>query len=471
MLTYAPDIIPVRDFDPIIECVENCESIYDSYADALAVNNQFMLFMADNIIHGRDVELPPKKLFVRFTRKQLVDKWTSHDEVEHSTIDGTFAHLIMVCAPEGDWNKTILPASYKKSVKSSSALTSLLKQKTEVYRSLDVKTTVVFTLADVEKTSVGAAVMLPELCPWIASKPAPDSPLMKTLVALKDNKPIVYKMAVGEIVKGFMEWYTPQKFEREIAGLIEESSKRLLTVYKQKMDDGYQQVRHFESEIEMYMRIIYDNSTLYEALKAGAGDNEGVNALKDMFTRYKSLRYIGISNTTIKYSVYAPIVAYNVAAFDIRYDNPRSTMHDTDLPLADFLKGVIREGAFDIYAESRFYLDVCGGCGVLNDVGDEVIYRENKNAMPHPHLVHHHCLGGNSREIDNYMAAGNYAAAVEQTISAASGVNIEESATFDDVYIRKLIRDWDKVKYVSRDGVTFYTPHEAYDIMKKEGII
>ena len=56
--------------------------------------------------------------------------------------------------------------------------------------------------------------------------------------------------------------------------------------------------------------------------------------------------------------------------------------------------------------------------------------------MPHPHLYHHACLGGNETYINNYLKQGNWDMAIEQTIAAVKNINFGDATV-----IREFVED------------------------------
>ena len=462
-------------FDELINYLKFGWQVFNGYEPRTQIIGNTILYHAiDKLVKGETVDFPTEKPFVKFTTKSLPEKVDDWDG-EHSTTDGTFGHVVLVCAKEENWNQGILPETYKKNAKSTSALTRLLGAKTEVCVDKELQTSFIFSLAPLEQCASAVACLLSEIAPWLAPKPEAGSDAMALLTAIKLNKSGDYKSLMENQFQKFNDWYTPQKMALEFDELGERVKTELVDKYKRQMDDGLARIRDWTNHIIAEQSNIYETSRIYEALKSGTGKDDNISELRKAFSRYKCLKYRKSEGNTIYFSIYEPLTAYNVAEFEVRYRNSNSSLYLHGKEVAEFLYGVVVKQRFDIWCECDMLINLTAGINADSNTHgstgiDKVLHR-NPNALPHPHIVRHNCLGsGNVGEMEEFILHGDYVSAVEQAISAASGVNVVESSTFEP-FVDLLSRVWKTQKCVSADGVTFYTPSEAYKIMKEEGII
>lgn len=474
-LQYADGMIDSSRFDELISYLNLGWQVFNGYEPRTQIIGNTVLYHAiDKLVKGETVDFPTEKPFVKFTTKSLpakVDDWDG----EHSTTDGAFGHVVLVCTKEQNWNQGILPETYKKNAKSTSALTRLLGAKTEVYIDKALQTSFIFSLAPLEQCASAVACLLSEIAPWLAPKPEAGSDAMALLTAIKLNKSGEYKSLMAKQFTKFNDWYTPQKMKLEFDQLSERINTELVDKYRRQMDDGLARIRDWTRRIAAEQSNIYETSRIYEALKSGSGEDDNVARLRDAFGTYKSLKYRKTEGNTIYFSIYEPLTAWNVTEFETRYRNTSSTVYAHGADLAKFLYGVISKQRFDIWCECDMLIDLTGSIdadkSTYSSAGNDKILRRNPNAFPHPHIVYYNCLGsGNVGDMEEFMRKGDYVSAVEQAIAAAAGVNVHESATFEP-FMSLLKKVWSTQKCVSADGVTFYTPSEAYEIMKEEGIV
>lgn len=426
--------------------------------------------IAANEMNNAPVDLPKGKLLLQHTTNALPEKIALYDG-ERPTVDGTFAHFIVAAIPKEKWDTSFFPPTLKKSVKSTSALTALTGKESAVYVDKTTKTGVAFTLAPLTEATKAATCLMPELCPWLASKPAAGSEGIKLLQAVKANKNADIKRIVNAQLQRFEDWIKPRQMEKDFADIGERAATELVDKYRNQLDSSQGRIRDWRKAIADEIAKMNEVSRIYEALSSGDGASENISELKDFFKACRYLKYGKANGNMIFFTIRQPLVAYNTLEFETRYKNKASNVYKRGDKIANFLYGVIMKQRFDIWCEADMILNVSGSLECDCSCYDETVLQRTETALPHPHMVHHHCIGsGNANDIEDFMEQGKYVAAVEQAISAASGVNIHESATWEP-FIDLLHRQWSKTCCVSADGETFYTPEQAYKIMVEEGVI
>ena len=463
--------VPVDRLSAVVAALDCDWQVFGAFSAAESqVIKDVAIYNAINKTMAEKPALPAGKTLVRATTKPLKKEVELYDG-KHDVTDGSFGHIIVVSVAQAQWDTSFFPASLKKSVESTSALTALTGKPSAAWIDKTKQTAICFTEADKETACTGIACLLPEIAPWLVDKPAPDSDEMALLTAIRKNKIADFKKLMLAKLDEFDEWLAPRKMEKEFTALAESAKTTLVDKYKRTLETAYAKIRELRESINRELGAINETSQIYEALRTGDGGSLNIIELKDAFKNYKSLKYDHADGTNIYFTIRQPLVAWNVAEFERRYKNTSSTVYLKGKNLADLLYGCIVKQRFDIWAEADMIINVAGGLSPNYDTTDPVVLKRTATAIPHPHMVHHHCIGsGNGEDIDEFMRQGRYVSAIEQAISAASGVNIHEGATFEPfIYLMSDI--WDTQKCMSADGENFYTPAEAYDIMKEEGVI
>lgn len=447
------------------QMVDHYQPDISEYWNLVALYN-----IAEKEMNEAGVDLPKGKLLLQHTTNALPAAVTLFDG-ERPTVDGSFAHFIVAAVPKAKWDTAFFPPTLKKSVKSTSALTALTGKESAVYVDKTNKTGVAFTLAPLEEVAKAVTCLMPELCPWLASKPAANSEGMKLLQAVKAGKNSEIKRIVGSQLSRFDDWIKPRRMEKDFAEIGERAATELVSKYRGQLDDSQARIRDWRKSIADEIAKMNEVNRIYEALSSGDGANENIKELKEFFRTCKYLKYNRADGNLIFFTIRQPLVAYNTLEFETRYKNRSSNVYSKGAKIADFLYGVIMKQRFDIWCEADMILDISGSLLCDHNCGEQTVLSRTDASLPHPHMVRHHCIGsGNANDIEDFMAQGKYVAAVEQAISAESGVNIHESVTWEP-FIDLLHRQWAKSYCISNDGETFYTPEEAYNIMVKEGVI
>lgn len=157
------------------------------------------------------------------------------------------------------------------------------------------------------------------------------------------------------------------------------------------------------------------------------------NSVYQFFATHKQLHVIskkhGGSASTIKFSILDTIEFYDYDVFSAVYNNPSSPLGKAPKDIRDIFwglfginKGVMRvEALFNLNNLSSLVPVCCDVSGECNDTH-----------LPHPHLYHHGCLGGNKNYILKYMEDGDWDLAIEQAIAAVKNINFGDAVVLNE---------------------------------------
>ena len=188
----------------------------------------------------------------------------------------------------------------------------------------------------------------------------------------------------------------------------------------------------------------------------------------DFFNTHKQLHVNRIDRNGgsdyLYFSIMETLEYYDDDVFEQFMKNKHSFLYTDATPLARKVAEALfmhKRGVFRV--ESGFYMID------LRQLSAKSGYRSglyNDIALPHPHLYHHACLGGNGNYINTYMNRGDWDLAIEQAIAATKNIAFTDSVVF-----KELLYDIDYYKNVKciilTDG-TETTPMAFYDLLLKE---
>ncbi len=194
-------------------------------------------------------------------------------------------------------------------------------------------------------------------------------------------------------------------------------------------------------------------------------------ALFDFFNNHQQLAIYKVANSLtggkdLWYSISDTIEWYSKDEFIRVYENPSSYFYAERLP--DGVRKII----YEIFANERgVFKTHC--VFILHNLASITVARGCRpdecwhKYLPHPHLVHHGCLGGNENYINTYMQEGSWDLAIEQTIAAAKNINFG-----DPIVVKRFMRDvaeyMDTCKCIIADNGTEMTPREFLAYIEKE---
>lgn len=187
------------------------------------------------------------------------------------------------------------------------------------------------------------------------------------------------------------------------------------------------------------------------------------NSVYQFFATHKQLHVIskrhGGNTSTIMFSILDTIEFYDYDVFSAVYNNPSSPLGKAPKDIRDVFwglfginKGVVRvEALFDLNNLSSLIPAYRGISGECNDTH-----------LPHPHLYHHACLGGNKNYILKYMKDGDWDLAIEQAIASVKNINFGDAVVLKE-FIGDVQNRMTDCKFIIADNGDEMTPVEFLD--------
>lgn len=215
----------------------------------------------------------------------------------------------------------------------------------------------------------------------------------------------------------------------------------------------------------LYMELDALLFNLNAMLNQPADTNE---ALFNFFKTHKQLGVYKVQNSsngkTLYYTITETIEYYDEDAFVRVRDNPNSYFNTSTCGAE------VREVFNAVFAlnKGKFRVEAMFTLNNLSSINAQSGMRSggyDETHLPHPHIYHHACLGGNRDAIARYMNDGDWDLAIEQTIAAAKNVNFGDSTV-----VSKMLRDvagrFESCRCIVADNGTEMTPREFLNYIR-----
>lgn len=195
--------------------------------------------------------------------------------------------------------------------------------------------------------------------------------------------------------------------------------------------------------------------------------NDDDDSLYRFFNTHKQLRVYQTSSLSnggkaLYYSVCETIEYFDEDAFKRVYDNPGSSMsRNATSEVKEIFYAIFAQNKGKFRVESMFRLD---NLSSLRAVRGQRTGVYGATHLPHPHLYHHACLGGNGNEINRYIADGDWDLAIEQTISATKNINFGDATVIGE--FTSDVRNNMDCKCIIADNGTEMTPREFLNYIR-----
>ena len=190
--------------------------------------------------------------------------------------------------------------------------------------------------------------------------------------------------------------------------------------------------------------------------------------LFNFFKTHKQLGVYRVQNSsngkTLFYTVTDTIEYYDEDEFVRVRDNPNSYFNTSPCGAE------VREVFNAIFAlnKGKFRAEAIFTLNNLSSLSAQRLQRSggyDATHLPHPHLYHHACLGGNEGAINRYMRDGDWDLAIEQSIAATKNV-----AFGDSTVVSKMLRDvascFESCRCIIADNGTEMTPREFLNYIR-----
>lgn len=191
-------------------------------------------------------------------------------------------------------------------------------------------------------------------------------------------------------------------------------------------------------------------------------------ALYEFFKAHKQLNIVSKTNCSdgclqLRFSISDTLDFYDQEVFKTVFDNPNSPIGRASQEVKDVLWGVFMLNKGTIKVEAGFELSNLSSLRPVK-IDTPGMYI---TALPHPHLYHYSCLGGNAGYILKYMKEGDWDLGIEQAIAAVKNINFGDSVVLR-AFLIDLFTYSECCKCIIADNGVEMTPDEFLDYISDE---
>lgn len=290
---------------------------------------------------------------------------------------------------------------------------------TRVYANTELKRTVIFVKNPTERWIDMLCSSMFRVLPWyFTEEMSDDETALFRAISKKDAD------AFNSIVNALCANYDFQaaRFKKVLIGWNDGYRKKQILTLKNACEDYHRNIAQYQEEIARLFNKLEQSSVNLTALEA-QGDSTDDSVYK-FFMSHKQITIVTTQQNSdgnvMEYCVTDTIEYFDADAFVRLYNNPHSSIGGAPKDVKDIL--------YAVFAENKGMFRVEGMFRLVNLAS--IIARRGSTSgqfsethLPHPHLYHHACLGGNETYINNYLNEGNWDMAIEQTIAAVKNIN------------------------------------------------
>ena len=303
---------------------------------------------------------------------------------------------------------------------------------TRVYANTELKSTVIFVRQPTERWIDMLCSSMFRVLPWyFAEEMSDDETALFRAISKKDAS------AFNNIINTLCANYDFQaaRFKKILIGWNDGYRKKQILTLKSACEDYHRNIAQYQEEIARLLNKLEQSSVNLTALEA-QGDSTDDSVYK-FFMMHKQISIINTQQNSdgnvMDYCVTETIEYFDADEFMRLYKNSSSSIGRAPKDIKDIFHAVFADGKGVFRVEGVFRL--------VNLAS--IIARRGSTSgqfsgthMPHPHLYHHACLGGNETYINNYLKQGNWDMAIEQTIAAVKNINFGDATV-----IREFVED------------------------------
>lgn len=216
------------------------------------------------------------------------------------------------------------------------------------------------------------------------------------------------------------------RFKKVLIGWNDGYRKKQIAYLKSQCDECHNAIERCQKDIADYFNALNQNSVNLEALIA-----QGDSVDDSVYKFFMSHKQISICRTeqnsngnVMQYCVAETIEYFDSDAFIRLYNNPNSSIGGASKDVKDIFHAVFADNKGVFKVEGMFQLTNLAN---IRAISHSTSGQFGDTRLPHPHLYHHACLGGNETYINNYLRQGNWDMAIEQTIAAVKNINFGDS--------------------------------------------
>lgn len=343
------------------------------------------------------------------------------------------------------------------------ALLTAKSSETHIYINTTLKKAVIFVRTVTPKWCELLAACLIRVLPW---RFAGDNDDLELTRAISKDDAVKYTTIVDKCVAGFD--FKSASARRCLLGWANGYKADRIRYYNNKMSETMAAVRTEESRIANLLNTYSEYNT---ALTALVSQPEDANEFYNFFNEHKQLSIYKVETRsggsgggkTLYYNVVDTIEYYDEDEFDRQFKNCNSPIGGTDANTKAILKGLFKDRKGVVRVQAVFALT---NLSSLQASSGLKAYDKGTTCLPHPHLVHYGCLGGNGTYINSFMAKGDWDLAIEQSIAAVKNLNMSD-VTVVNAFISDLKSYSDSKCILIEDGRAL-TPNEFLAYLKQD---
>ena len=294
---------------------------------------------------------------------------------------------------------------------------------TRVYSNSELKTTIVFVRQATEKWIDLFCSSMFRILPWYFTDGlSDDETALFKAISKKDAD------TFNNIINGLCERYDfhAARFKKILLGWDDGYRKQQIATLRSQCEEYHSMIARYQQEIATAFNRLEQSNVNLVALEA-----QGDSTDDSVYKFFMSHKQITIFNTQkrrdgneMDYCITDTIEYFDVDAFVRLYNNPNSAIGGAPKDIKDIFYSIFVDGKGVFRVEGVFHLT---NLASLRACSGTTSGQFSGTHLPHPHLYHHACLGGNENYINNYLAQGNWDMAIEQSIAAVKNINFGDS--------------------------------------------
>lgn len=299
---------------------------------------------------------------------------------------------------------------------------------TRIYVNVELKRTVIFVRQPTERWIDMLCSSMFRVLPWYFTEDmSDDETALFRAISKKDAD------TFNSIINALCATYDFQaaRFRKVLIGWNDGYRKKQIATLKSQCEDCHANIAHYQEEIaRMFNRLEQSNVNL-AALEA-QGDSTDDTVYK-FFMSHKQITIVTTQQNSdgnvMDYCVTETIEYFDADAFVRLYNNAHSSIGGAPKDVKDIFHAVFAENKGMFRVEGMFRLV---NLASITARRGSTSGQFAETHLPHPHLYHHACLGGNETYINNYLQQGNWDMAIEQTIAAVKNINFGDGVVIGE---------------------------------------
>ena len=356
---------------------------------------------------------------IKIATDQFYDRNNGNSHAQTAKAHGI--ELYILSAPRGAQLPTINEDGWVSMDTPPYPVTAFLSpiSETRIYSNDEIKSTVIFVRNPTERWVDALCSTMFRILPWHFKGDISDD---ETALFKAINKRDVETF--NNIINALCAKYDFQaaRFKKVLIGWNDGYRKKQIAYLKSQCDECHNTIERLQKDIANYLNALNQNSVNLEALIA-QGDSVDDSVYKFFMTH----KQISICRTeqnsdgnVMQYCVAETIEYFDTDAFMRVYKNSNSSIGSAPKDVKDIFHAVFADNKGVFKVEGMFRL---ANISSIRALSHSTSGRFSDTRLPHPHLYHHACLGGNETYINNYLRQGNWDMAIEQTIAAVKNIN------------------------------------------------